>query len=107
MVDQGVIDAIKHYLKGLPDQGIHPVCAVLFGSYAEGAPHAWSDIDIVVIAPEFDESKRLRDVQRLWIATRGADSRIEPVACGAKEWEANDVNPILDMARAKGVTIAA
>jgi predicted nucleotidyltransferase len=35
------------------DTTIHVSKIVLFGSYAHGAPHEWSDIDVAVLSPNF------------------------------------------------------
>ena len=54
MVASSIIATVQNYLKALPAEGIHPSQAILFGSFACGKDHEWSDIDLVVIAPEFD-----------------------------------------------------
>ena len=52
---------------------------ILFGSYAKGNPHAYSDIDLAVISPIFGENP-LEDRTRLYrtIFTNKLDSLIEP-----------------------------
>lgn len=107
MVDSTVIAAVQRYLAALPSVGIHATRAVLFGSFARGKAHEWSDIDLIVIAPEFDEPRTIEMVKRLWRATAFADDRIEPIPCGEREWETNGGRPILEIARQEGVVIAA
>ena len=60
MANPEVIDIVRRYLAALPGVGIHAKQAVLFGSYARGDSDEWSDIDIVVIAPEFDGPRTRR-----------------------------------------------
>jgi hypothetical protein len=105
MVDDTVIEIVKLYLAGLPAFGIHARLAVLFGSYVQGDADEWSDIDLVVIAPEFDGLRELTLVERLWLATATADNRIEPIPCGEQEWETDGSRPILEIARREGVII--
>jgi len=105
MVEQTLIESVRSYLAALPALGIHPRRAVLFGSYARGHGGEYSDIDLVVIAPEFDGSRELSLVKKLWQAT-AADSRIEPIPCGEREWETDQGRPILEIARREGVVIA-
>jgi uncharacterized protein len=107
MVDQNIITVIRNYLSGLEQFGIHARCGVLFGSFARGQADRWSDIDLVVIAPEFDGSQDLELVKSLWRGTAKNDDRIEPIPCGEKEWETEHGRPILEMARKEGVIIAA
>lgn len=33
--------------------------ALLYGSYAKGAPHEWSDIDIALVSNDFDKTKSI------------------------------------------------
>jgi len=104
MVEDAIIATIKDYLASLPAFGIHACCAVLFGSYVQGSADEWSDIDLIVIAPEFDGSREISLVKALWQATV-TDSRIEPIPCGQQELEADGSRPILEIARREGIII--
>ncbi len=106
MVEQTIIENVKRYLAALPEFGVHARRAVLFGSFARGEGKPESDIDLVVIAPEFDGRRDILLVKALWRAT-ASDSRIEPIPCGEKEWESGDGRPILEIARREGVVIEA
>ncbi|MHC4676218.1 MAG: nucleotidyltransferase domain-containing protein, partial [Planctomycetota bacterium] len=79
--------------------------AVLFGSFARGKADEWSDIDIIVIAPEFDEECDRSLVEDLWGARGSVDVRLEPIPCGEKEWETDDSRPLLTVARREGVVV--
>jgi uncharacterized protein len=104
MVENKIITVIKQYLVALPAAGIHASKAVLFGSFAKGGSNQWSDIDLVVIAPEFDKPREVSLIKSMWRAT-AIDSRIEPIPCGEKEWETDQSRPILEIARRDGVVI--
>lgn len=106
MVEDEVIESVKRYLASLPALGIHACQAVLFGSYVQGQADEYSDIDLVVIAPEFDGSREISLVKALWRATV-SDNRIEPIPCGQKEWETDQSRPILEIARREGIIINA
>jgi predicted nucleotidyltransferase len=105
MVESTIISAIKRYVLALSTFGIHTNRLVLFGSFARGDADEWSDIDLVVIAPEFDGPRELTLVEKLWLATASADNRIEPIPCGELEWETDGARPILEIARREGVII--
>ncbi len=107
MVEEAVIESVKRYLAALPALGIHARRAVLFGSYVHGRVDEYSDIDLVVIAPEFDGARDIALIEKLWQATISADNRIEPIPCGEQEWETDQGRPILEIARREGVIIAA
>jgi hypothetical protein len=82
--------------------GIHVRRAVLFGSHVRGTATLDSDIDLVVVAPEFDEPRDDRWVDLLWESRGVADWRIEPFPCGERQWETDDASPILEIARREG-----
>ena len=94
-------------LAALPAAGIHAKQAILFGSHARGDCDEFSDIDLVVIAPEFDGHRSRELIEQLWLATASADDRIEPLPCGLDEWETQQGRPILDVARREGIVVTA
>jgi len=68
----------QRYVQGLKNSGIPIVKAYLFGSYAKGNPHEYSDIDICVVSDSFgndyiEESVNLRKL------AFDIDNRIEAV----------------------------
>ena len=107
MVEATIIKAVKKYLAALPAVGIHPSSAVLFGSFARGEAHQWSDIDLLVIAPQFDPPCDRELVEQLWLSTGVSDNRIEPIPAGVREWQNDSSRPILDIARREGIVIEA
>ena len=107
MVERTIMTAIQRYIKALSSLGIHTHRIVLFGSFARGDANELSDIDLVVIAPEFDGVRDIALIEKLWQATISADNRIEPIPCGEQEWETDQGRPILEIARREGVIIAA
>ena len=106
MVDNEIAAVVRRYLAALPAYGVHARRAVLFGSFVQGKADKWSDIDVIVIAPEFDEPYGMALVKQLWRATV-TDNRIEPIPCGEHEWETDGGRPIIEIARREGIVIAA
>lgn len=106
MVEAAVVEKVRAYLASLPSFGIHARCGVLFGSFALGEAGPDSDIDLVVVAPEFDGPRDTALVKALWRATV-TDNRIEPIPCGEVEWTSGNGRPILEIARREGVVIEA
>ena len=52
---------------------------MLFGSYAKGHPHEWSDIDVAVIVPKVDKEKWMDTALSLNRATDTISCYIEPI----------------------------
>ena len=107
MAQESVEGIIREYLRAAAQAGFHIKKAVLFGSYARGHADEWSDIDLIIIAPEFDGLADRALVTKLWELRARTDSRIEPVPCGVLEWEKGSDRPIIEIARREGVVIAA
>jgi predicted nucleotidyltransferase len=56
---------------------LNPHAVILFGSYVNGNPHEWSDIDIAVVMREFD-GNWLETASMLCSITRRVSIDIEP-----------------------------
>lgn len=107
MVESTVMTALRCYITALASFGINARRLVLFGSFARDDANELSDIDLIVIAPEFDGPRDRTLVEKLWQATMSADNRIEPIPCGEREWETDESRPILEIARREGIVITA
>lgn len=105
MVDPSIGPVVKHYLDTLIQKGLPVEFGVLFGSYAHGTPHRWSDIDVLVVSPRFDPKRQRRDIDLLWHTAARTDSRIEPIGVGLQQWQENHSMPILEIARQEGQLI--
>lgn len=99
-----IIDLIYRYLNLLQEyeSRIHRV--VLFGSYARGEADAHSDIDLLVLSPDFDRLTWQQE-ESLWALTAQVDTRIEPIPCGLSRWRNDTVAPLLDVVRQEGIII--
>lgn len=106
MVNPSAVDAVRVFWARLRERGIQPASLVLFGSHARGEQHAWSDIDVVVVAPEFEPGYPEEAWLRLCAAKLESDLRIEAVPCGVSEWEDSETRPLIDIARREGVAVS-
>ena len=50
---KAAIKTVENFVREVKASGVHVRRAVLFGSYAHGKPHKWSDIDVALVADEF------------------------------------------------------
>ena len=76
MLEQSVLTSVRSYLAALTSRGITVERVVVFGSQVKGEAHEWSDIDILVISPQFDNMKDRNAVNLLWRVAARTDSRI-------------------------------
>lgn len=105
MVTAEIEHAIIQYLQQVAGLGITISRAIVFGSQARGDATPLSDIDLVLVSPAFEPPLDRRVVKKLWELRARADSRIEPIACGEKEWATDGHGVILEIARREGVAI--
>jgi predicted nucleotidyltransferase len=106
MADESVTRVVKRYLQAVAEKGIPVRYGVLFGSHASGYPHAWSDIDLLVVSVRFDGARQREDVNLLWRIAARIDSRIEPIAVGQKQFEQDNSSPIIEIARREGRVVS-
>ena len=106
MLDAGIVTTVRTYLRALRENGLDVVFGVVFGSQATGNAHALSDIDLVVVASEFDRGRDRKEVGRLWRIAARIDSRVEPIPCGEKQWREDDGSAIIEIARREGELVS-
>jgi len=104
MADKSIIDAIQRYLNVLYENGISTEKAILFGSHARGDAREYSDIDVLVLSDRFDHD-RWADNSQLWRLTLEADTRIQPIPVGVRQFIEDDESVVIEMARREGVEI--
>ena len=102
MLDETIVKTVQRYLEALRERGFDIRFGVVFGSYATGRADDWSDIDLLVVSPRFDDMANRADINTLWRTTIHIDSRIEPIACGEKRWIEDDSSAIVEIARRYG-----
>jgi len=75
---QGILNEIENYIRVLIKNKINPEKIILYGSFAKGKTHQYSDIDIAVISDQFgkDEIEELMKLARLTI---DVSDRIEAI----------------------------
>ncbi len=107
MAERDVIDSIQRYIQRLEAAGIPVSFVVLYGSQAHGNVHEWSDIDLLVVSPRYDEPLQCADMELLAYLAALVDSRIEPIPCGERQWADDDSSALIEIARREGQKIRA
>ena len=107
MLEQSVLTSVRNYLAALALRGITVERVVVFGSQTTGKAREWSDIDLLVISPQFDGIRDRSAVNLLWRVAARTDSRIEPIPCGSRQWRDDDSSAIIEIARREGEVLEA
>lgn len=78
---------------------------ILYGSHAYGTPHDGSDIDLVVISPDFVRMHPLRRLEYLSLARREMKEPIEALGYTPKEFRRARESILLDEIVERGVVL--
>jgi len=105
MANRTIVKSVQKYLKYVNQQDIPVSYGVLFGSHVKNKAHEWSDIDVLVVSPRFDEKQTADDHERLWMFAARTNNRIEPIPVGEKQFKEDRSSLILDVARREGQII--
>jgi predicted nucleotidyltransferase len=105
MVDPSIVNGVRDYLTRLSEKGIRVSFGVIFGSQVSGRADKWSDVDLIVVSPQFDDDISRDSINTLWHVAARTDSRIEPIPCGERQWREDTSSAIIEIARQKGTTI--
>lgn len=80
-----IIKKVTDYIDVLKQDKLPINKVILFGSYAKGTQHKWSDLDVCVISPKFHDF--FDDMQYLFIKRIDNTSpHIEPVGFSPKDF---------------------
>ena len=105
MVNESIALIVRKYLANLRQQDMPVSYGVLFGSQVRGEAGQWSDIDLLVVSPRFDEKRNREDINLLWRVAARTDSRIEPIPVGQQQFLTDDSSAIIEIARREGQII--
>lgn len=100
-----VIQIIKRYIKSL-SKDIKVERVILFGSYANGKPDKWSDIDLAIFSPDFKKRNHLENLQLLSsLNSREVDWLIEALPYTPEEYENADPRSFLGEIKRTGKVV--
>ena len=76
---------IRDFVQALREQGLRVDKVILFGSRARGAQTPDSDIDLLVISPDFAAMPFMKRAQVLGTAIAKVRRPVDPLACTPEE----------------------
>ncbi len=102
MVDSAVVETVRGFLRKVEQRGVDVRFGVIFGSWAKGTAGEWSDIDLLVVSPRYDQPFTHKDAMLLWHVAAEDASGIQPLPCGEKQWREDDASHIIEIGRREG-----
>jgi len=85
-----ILNIISEFRKILESTGVKVEKIILFGSYANGTQHEWSDIDLVVVSPDFINVGLWDRIKMVGKAITVLFQPIQAVPMTPEEWEKGD-----------------
>ncbi len=80
---------------------------ILFGSYAKGSPHSYSDIDIAIVSPDFRGKSEMEILQYLSRKAMKFDTSLEVLAFTPEDLLAPDPRSFSYQVKTYGIPLAA
>ena len=88
-VNDEIISKVQKTIGLLHNNNIFIKEAYLFGSYATGSEHEWSDIDLALVSADFSED-RYKERLRVMKIINSIDNRIEPAPYNPEQFIETD-----------------
>jgi uncharacterized protein len=83
------LSAIRRFAKKIASQ-FDPDKIILFGSYAYGHPHEWSDVDLLVVMPAYDETNQAIRITNTLEAPFSLDLIVRTPEALKRDWQEGD-----------------
>ena len=104
MVRDDAVKIASEYISSLSGHGLVISKAILFGSYARNDFNKDSDIDILIVSPDFDKDDDTY-YALLWKLTKIGNYKIEPVPVGENSFINSSASPIIEIAKSEGIEL--
>lgn len=102
-ISKSIKKSIISYKKKLIKEGLIFDKIILFGSYAKGNAHPYSDIDIAIVSKYFGKND-FKEMSKLNALTYGVDTRIEAHPISSANF-LNSVSPFIIEVKKYGVLV--
>ena len=102
LTQNAAIDTVRNYVYEICNSGINLKKAILYGSFAKGTQHEWSDIDVALIADEFTGLPEDHDLFP-YIGIKKPYIRIETITYPIEYFQNSD--PFIEEIKKEGILI--
>jgi len=102
LTQNAAINTVRDYVGEICDSGVNIRKAFLYGSFAKGTQHEWSDIDVALVADEFTGLPDDHDLFP-YIGIKKPYIRIETITYPTDYFQQGD--PFIDEIKKTGILI--
>ena len=103
LTQNAVIHTVQNYAKEINERGVNLRKVILFGSFAKGTQHEWSDIDVALVADDFTGVSFLDKKLFPYIGIKKPYIRIESLTYPTDYFEESD--PFIEEIKKTGIEI--
>ena len=103
LTQNAVIKTVRNYAKEINKRGVNLRKVILFGSFAKGTQHEWSDIDVALVADDFTGVGFLDTPRFSRINLQTPYIRIEAITYPTDYFEESD--PFIEEIKKTGIEI--
>jgi len=97
------IKTVRNYAKEINDAGVNLHKVIMFGSFAKGTQHQWSDIDVALVADNFTGVSFLDKKLFPYIGIKKPYIRIEAITYPTDYFQESD--PFIEEIKNTGIEI--
>jgi predicted nucleotidyltransferase len=103
LTQNAAIETVRKYVKEINEMGINLRQAIMFGSFAKGTQHEYSDIDVALVADNFSGVGFLDRQYFSSIGIKKTYNRIEPITYPTDYFYNSD--PFIEEIKKEGILI--
>ncbi|MCL2652144.1 MAG: nucleotidyltransferase domain-containing protein [Candidatus Azobacteroides sp.] len=103
LTQNAAIKTVRNYAKEINKQGVNLRKVILYGSFAKGTQHEWSDIDVALVADDFTGVGILDTPRFSHINLQTPYIRIEPRTYPTDYFQESD--PFIEEIKNTGIVI--
>jgi len=103
LTQNAVIDIVRNYTHEIQNAGVKLKKVILYGSFAKGTQHEWSDIDVALVADEFIGFSFIDKDKFPSIGIKKPYSRIETKTYNTNYF--NESDPFIEEIKKTGIEI--
>ncbi|MCL2329002.1 MAG: nucleotidyltransferase domain-containing protein [Bacteroidetes bacterium] len=103
LTQNAAINTVQNYAKEINSRGVNLRKVILFGSFAKGTQHEWSDIDVALVADDFSGVGFLDRKRFSGINIKDPYMMIEPITYPTDYFEESD--PFIEEIKKTGIEI--
>jgi len=100
-VNSQALKVARRFVRAIQRSGITLDAAYLYGSYVNGKPNEYSDIDVALVSK--DLTGGIEDLKKIFPATHASDTRIENVRFHPRDFQ--DENPLVWEIKTTGIPL--